>query len=345
MTVHSDVTALAWPSTDVDAQANHKSAAGPANVFSRVFMRSINVDDSLTGAFAHRMMLQTGVCLRQTPCVLYIAVDGLIPPRGKSVAGLDEFTAALDHAGIPAVWVTNRSRLEFDAARRKHAHTHPFIAEGSSGVYLPEGYFHLRPEKTIRLGRFTCVPMAETLPAATNALEALSEETDVPVVALSSLSPRELAQNTGLPQREAELVRQRDFDELFFFAGASEKDIQRFVQAGREKKYELRQHGVMWSLAIGASLKRCIQSLSKLYDRALRYHPAIVGIAKPEESKELFAACDRSILLTDGKDEERSDGSSQAAHGARTKRYSLNDPEVWELILEQIAPEVSKPWK
>jgi len=283
--------------------------------------------------------------LRQTPCVLYIAVDGLIPPRGKSVAGLDEFTAALDHAGIPAVWVTNRSRLEFDAARRKHAHTHPFIAEGGSGVYLPEGYFHLRPEKTIRLGRFTCVPMAETLPAATSALEALSEETEVPVVALSSLSPRELAQNTGLPQREAELVRQRDFDELFFFAGASAKDIQRFVQAGREKKYELRQHGVMWSLAIGASLKRCIQSLSKLYDRALRYHPAIMGIAKPEESKELFAACDRSMLLTDGKNEEGSDGSSEAAHGARTKRYSLYDPDVWELILEQIAPEVSKPWK
>jgi predicted mannosyl-3-phosphoglycerate phosphatase (HAD superfamily) len=283
--------------------------------------------------------------LRQTSCVLYIAVDGLIPPRGRSVAGLDEFTAALDHAGIPAVWVTNRSRLEFDAARRKHAHTHPFIAEGGSGVYLPEGYFHLRPEKTMRLGRFTCVPMAEALPAAANALEALSEETHVPVVALSSLSPRELAQNTDLPQREAELVRQRDFDELFFFAGASEKDIQRFVQAGREKKYELRQHGVMWSLAIGASLKRCVQSLSKLYDRALRYHPTILGIAKSEESKELFAACDRSILLTDGTIEEDSDPSPQATHGARTKRYSLPDPEVWELILEQIAPEVSKPWK
>jgi predicted mannosyl-3-phosphoglycerate phosphatase (HAD superfamily) len=283
--------------------------------------------------------------LRQTPCVLYIAVDALIPPRGRSAAGLDEFTAALDHAGIPAVWVTNRSRLEFDAARRKHAHTHPFIAEGGSGIYLPEGYFNLRPEKTVRLGRFTCVPMAETLPAAANALEALSEETNVSVVALSSLSPRELAQNTGLPQREAELVRQRDFDELFFFAGASEKDIQRFVQAGREKKYELRQHGVMWSLAIGAGLKRCIQSLSKLYDRALRYHPTIMGIAKPEESKELFAACDRSISLIDGKIEEATDGDSQSTQGTRMKRYSLHDPEVWELILEQIAPEVSKPWK
>lgn len=283
--------------------------------------------------------------MRQTPCVLYMAVDGLIPPRGKSVAGLDEFTAALDHAGIPAVWVTNRSRLEFDAARRKHAHTHPFIAEGGSGVYLPEGYFHLRPEQTIRLGRFICLPMAETLPAAANALEELSEETNVPVVTLNSLSPRELAQNTGLPQREAELVRQRDFDELFFFAGASEKDIQRFVQAGRGKKYELRQHGVVWSLAVGASLKRCIQSLSKLYDRALRYHPTILGIAKAEDSKELFAACDRLVLLTSGKGADSPEGAAESAQGARARQYSLQDPQVWQQILEQIAPEVTKPWK
>src|SRR3984957_5199809 len=291
------------------------------------------------------MILQIGACLRQTPCILYVAVDELIPARGRSVAGLDEFTAALDHAGIPAVWVTNRSRLEFDAARRKHAHAHPFIAEGGSGVFLPEGYFNLRPEKTVRLGRFTCVPLAETLPAAANALEELSEETKVPVGALGYLSPRELAQNTGLAQREAELVRQRDFDELFFFAGASEKDIQRFVEAGRGKKYELRHHGVMWSLAIGASLKRCIQSLSNLYDRALRYHPTILGITKAKESKELFAACDRSILLTDGKDEEASGAFPDADHGARSKCYSLHDPEVWHLILEQVAPEVSKPWK
>src|SRR5579862_4972471 len=114
-----------------------------------------------------------GACLRQTPNVLYIAVDGLIPLHGKSVPGLDEFTATLDHAGIPAVWLTSRSRLQFDEPRRRHAHTHPFIAEDGCAVYLPEGYFHLRPEgpsrgshqsTTLRLGRFTCLPIAQPLP-------------------------------------------------------------------------------------------------------------------------------------------------------------------------------------
>ena len=273
--------------------------------------------------------------MRQTPCVLYIAVDGLIPQRGRSVAGLDEFTAALDHAGIPAVWVTNRSRLEFDGARRKLAHTHPFIAEGGSGVYLPEGYFHLRPEETMRLGRFTCIPIAQPLPAAEEALEALSEETGVAVVELRSLSPRELSQNTDLPQREAELVRQRDFDELFFFAGASEKAIEVFVSKAREQKYELRQHGVLWSLAVGASMKRCVQRLTRLYDRVLRHHAAVVGVATTEQAGELFASCERSILLTSRRDEET---PQTPGDGARVKRFALHDPEVWREILESLAP-------
>jgi predicted mannosyl-3-phosphoglycerate phosphatase (HAD superfamily) len=279
----------------------------------------------------------TGAYLRQTSSVLYIAVDGLIPPRGKSIAGLDEFTAALDHAGIPAVWVTSRSRLQFDDARRKLAHAHPFISEGGCCVCMPEGYFHLRPETTVRLGRFTCIPIAQPLPAAAEALESLSEETGVQVVSLGSLSPRELAQNTGLLQREAELMRQRDFDELFFFAGASEKEIQGFAAKARERKLQLLQHGMLWSLAQGANLKRCIQELSKLYDRALRYHPAIVGVATSEDAAELFATCDRNILLTDTKEEV---AAPAASSGARTKQFHLHDRDTWQHILETVS---SKP--
>src|SRR5215469_4534305 len=193
--------------------------------------------------------MRAEIGLRQPSSVLYIAVDSLLPDRGKSTAGFDEFMAALDHQGIPAVWLTSRSRLQFDEPRRKLGHAHPFIAEDGCGAYLPEGYFHLRPDSagsragkalTLRLGRFTCIPSAEPLPAAADAVEALSQETGVPIVTLRALSLRELAQNTGLPAREAELVRQRDFDELFFFAGASDAQVRQFLAEGRKRKLEFR---------------------------------------------------------------------------------------------------------
>jgi len=281
--------------------------------------------------------------LRQTSSVLYIAVDGLIPVRGSSLHGLDEFTATLDHRGVPAVWLTSRSRLQFDDARRKHGHTHPFIAEDGCAVYLPEDYFHLRPQSqasqtgkapTLRLGRFTCIPIAERLPAAADALQTLSEDTAVPVVTLRSLSPRELIQNTGLAQREAELARQRDFDDVFFFAGVSEEEVAKFLAEGRNRRLQFRQHGVLWSAAIGASVQRCIRELAKLYDRALRYHAHTVGIATPDSAAELFPFCERTILLSDRK---HPGVLRNGPDTSRTVQLPLHSPDVWERLLESLA--------
>jgi mannosyl-3-phosphoglycerate phosphatase len=266
--------------------------------------------------------------LRQTSTVVFCGVDALIPPRGKVSLGFDEFTAALDHVGIPAVWVTARSRGQMDDPRRKLGHEHPFIAEEGCGVYLPEGYFHLRPAKTTRLGRFTCIPVAEPKPAAREALDSLSGETGVSVVTLRSLSARQVMKNSGLPLQDADLARQRDFDELFFFAGASEQDIARFVEEGRRRNLQLRQHGVLWSLAAGANLGLCIRELSKLYERALRSHPSILGIATREESQELFAACDRAVLLGD----RAPDGSSQP-QSSRAREIPFPAPDTWDLVL------------
>ncbi len=278
--------------------------------------------------------------MRQTSSVLYIAVDALIPIRGKSAPRFDEFTAALDQAGIPAVWLTSRSRLQFDDPRRKHGHIHPFIAEDGCGIYLPEGYFHLRPESAVsrartaatrRLGRFTCVPVAVSVPAASDALEALSEDTAVPVVNLRSLSPRELAQNTNLPQREAELARQRDFDAIFFFAGVGERDVQRFLAEGRKRKLQFRRHGMLWSISIGASVNLCIRGLSRLYDRALRYHARTVGIATPDLAPGLFPFCERTILLADGKSEQ---SSPDYPDTTKAHRLILQEADIWDQLLD-----------
>ncbi len=271
----------------------------------------------------------------QTPAVIYFAIDTLVPLRGKIQPGFDEFSAALDHAGVPAVWVTSRSRLQIDEPRRKTDHRHPFIAESGCGIYLPEGYFHLPLAKTLRLGRFTCMPIAEPLPAASQALEALSSELDVPVVPLRSLSPRELVQNSGLPRQQAELARHRDFDELFFFAGVSDNDIKRFVMKAVERKLQLRQDGMLWSVAVGASLKRSVLELSKLYSRALRSHPKVVGLATPEEAVELFPACNRSVLL------KTQEGDNLASlDGLKAREFSLADPNVWDRLLDSIAAKV-----
>lgn len=272
--------------------------------------------------------------MRQTSRIVYLSVDSLLPSRGKGIAGFDEFTAALDHAGIPSVWMTDRTRLQIDEPRRKMGHAHPFIAEGGCGIYLPEGYFNLKVENAVRLGRFLCIPVAKTQPMASEALESLSEDTGVPVVPLRSLPPRELAQNSGLPQREADLARQRDFDELFFFAGAPDAAIERFRDEVQQRKLSLRQHGALQSLAVGANVASCIRELSRLYDRALRSHLTRIGIAaKSDLADGLLETCDRAFLLL-----ARADELETPSPTAKTKlrTFSLQSPDLWEQLLEVV---------
>ncbi len=237
--------------------------------------------------------------MRSSNTVVFCAIDELILLPGKPLSGFPEFLESLaDTAGIPCVWVTSRNRHQLDTPLRRLGHGEPFIAEGGSCVYLAEDYFHLKPPRTVRLGRFIAIPVAKPQPEAAEALDLVSEQSGVTVVPLKSLSPRELIQNTGLPRNEADSIRQRDFDELFFFAGASEQDIERFLRQAAHLKFTVRPQGSLWSLAVNPSLTSCVRELRRLYDRAFHRPAFLVGLATALDSAELFPVCDRSLLLT-----------------------------------------------
>jgi predicted mannosyl-3-phosphoglycerate phosphatase (HAD superfamily) len=270
--------------------------------------------------------------LFRTKAVVYLSIDPFLSSRGKFLYGYESFQAELDEREIPCIWLSSQSRLQLDDPRRRAGHTEPFIAEDGCAVYLPEDYFHLKPTKTIRLGRFTCIPVAQRLPAAEDALESLSEESGVPVVPLRTLSPRELSQNIGLPNREAEVVRQRDFDELFFFAGAGDADIARFRGVAANRNLSLREHGLFWSLAIDADFRRCIRELGDLFDRSLHGHAHRFAVTTPGDSASIFPACDRGIRLATS----TKNLSGEAPATSRFADSLVTAPDLWETILSSL---------
>jgi len=270
--------------------------------------------------------------LRSSNTVVFCAIDDLIPVSGRPLTGFPEFLESLSAAGIPCVWATSRNRLQLDATLRKWGHSEPFIAEGGCCVYIAEDYFHLKPARTVRLGRFIAIPVAKPQSAAAEALELLSEQTGITVVPLRSLSPRELIQNTGLPRNEADAIQHRDFDELFFFAGASEQDIQRFRQHAVHLKCAVRPHGAFWSVAVNPSVGTCIRELRKLFDRAFHKAAFTVGLATSDQA-ELFPSCDRAILLTDRGHEE---ATAKRTAGPAPKSLPLFQRSTWEKALEAI---------
>jgi mannosyl-3-phosphoglycerate phosphatase len=271
--------------------------------------------------------------LRLSKTVVFCAIDDLISIAGSPLSGFGDFLDGLAEAGIPSVWVSSRNRHQLDTPIRKLGYGAPFLAEGGSGVYLPEDYFHLKPPRTVRLGRFTCIPVAAPQPAAQEALEMLAEDTGISVVPLRLLSTRETMQNTGLSRGEAEALLQRDFDELFFFAGTSDADIEKFRQRAEHHKFALRRSGPLWSLAVRASVRNCVQELCKLYDRALHAHAVSIAVTTTSETPELSRTCDRAILLTD----RATSATAQPAGNRRpAKSLPLFSANTWPQALEAI---------
>jgi len=309
--------------------------------------------------------------LRRTQTV-YISVDPFFSPRGKVLHQFDQFLEGLAEAEIPCVWLTGATRAQLDEPRRRLGQNDPYVGEGGCGVYLPEDYFHLKGSKTVRLGRYTCIPVAKVQPAAAEALEELSADLDIEVVPLRKLSHRELSQNTGLPAREAELMRTRDFDELFFFAGAGTEEIERLGQEAKQRGSELRNAGAFWSLACGENLGKCVRELGELYDRAVRAHALRISVRTAGTGGDVenwpATVFDRNVVLkkrlkqradlrqanlgSDGEaseeepdeNEENQEGDSAVEEkmaalsvGATSRNaFLLAAPEMWEELLGSI---------
>ncbi len=270
---------------------------------------------------------------RSPTAVVYCTIDDLISNMSKPVTGFFDFLDALQEAGVPCVWVTTRTRLQIDAAIRKVGQSSPFIGEGGSGVYLPEDYFHLKPTRSMRFARFTCIPVAAPQSAAATALDLLAEESNIEVVPLRTMSPRELSQNAGLPQREAELLRQRDFDEFFFFAGAKEAEIEEFRAEASRRKLQVRPRGNFWSLAVGANLTACVGELSGLYERSFRTRAFNIAVATAVDAPALFSCCNRAIFLR----ERTYEGSAPAVRNGPTPlELPLFGAATWETTLEAV---------
>ena len=284
--------------------------------------------------------------IRRTQTI-YVTLEPFLSPRAAVLHHFDQFLEGLAEQQFPCIWLTGLTRAQLDEPRRRLGHADPFIGESGSGVYLPEDYFHLKSGNTTRLGRFTCIPVAKPQPAAAEALEELSGDLNISTVSLRSLSPRELCQNTGLPASEAEQIRMRDFDELFFFAGATEADMAKFAAEAKLRGLVLQNVGAFWSLSCGADYAKCIRELGGLYDRALRYHAFRVGVAvdalqrrphgeiphfadsvrndepevTPQIVRGLTKACDRMLVLTERK---------PAAHGATAEEGDHDSAEAAE---------------
>jgi len=232
--------------------------------------------------------------------IIFTAVEGALEhPAPGSWSAVLEALQALARRGIPLVLSSRGTRAQLEPLRRKLQHAHPFLTESGGGLFIPDGYFNLRLEGATRAGRYFCVPFARPHAEAAAAVQEIAAEAGASVVGFSQLSAREIARNSGLSPKEAELSRQREFDEIFFFAGEAEKAPRRFSEIAREKGWETIPGDPFWELRapIMRDGETAARYLMGIYRKSLHVRLRSVGIGSHAGDLHLLSAMDTAVVL------------------------------------------------
>lgn len=232
--------------------------------------------------------------------LIFTALEGaLVDPRNDSFAGAEEALSELERRKIAFVLLTPRTREEIDPIRRKMGHNHPFVTENGGGIFFPDGYFSLRIPGAVRTARYLSIAQGRPYAEVCEALDEIAEECAVGVAGFHHMSLREIADNTGLRPRNAELARAREFDEPFYFTSANDKAIARFVETARARGFDTRRGPTFWHLSSKCDAARAVRSLAELFRKATHINLRLVGIGGGEQDLPWLRAVDHAVLLPD----------------------------------------------
>lgn len=182
---------------------------------------------------------------------------------------------ALKERNIPLVICSSKTRAEIEYYRDKLDNVHPFVSENGGGIFIPKNYF-----------RFSAA--AEGFPPrAESRSDSLREEDNYLVIRLGTryhdlrkaiaslrgegfkirgfgdMTVEEVAGLANMTPREAEMAKERDFDEPFIFDG-NESEVPGLLDAIEAKGLSFTQ-GRFFHLLGGSDKGRAVAVLSELY--------------------------------------------------------------------------------
>jgi mannosyl-3-phosphoglycerate phosphatase len=272
--------------------------------------------------------------------LIFTALEGaLIDRRTDSCAGAEEALSELERRKIPYVLLTSRTREEIEPIRRKLGHNHPFVTENGGGIFFPDGYFSLKIPGVVRTARYLSIAQGRPYAEVCEALDDIAEECAVGVVGFHHMSLREIADNTGLKPRNAELARAREFDEPFYFTSSDEKNISRFVETARQRGFDTRRGPTFWHLSSRCDPARAVRTLASLFREATHIKLNLMGIGGDDDDLPWLRAVDHPVLLPNSRDIVRG-GEHLRTNPGRTKKIVTGNapgPAGWnEAILNII---------
>lgn len=148
--------------------------------------------------------------------IVFTDLDGtLLDARTYSYDAAMPALELLRSQNIPLVICTSKTRAEVELWRTRLGISHPFIVENGGAVFIPKDYFPFRVPKSRQYNGYSVVEFGTPYPDLVAALKRLSARSGCEVLGFADMSVTELALRSLLPVHQADLAKQREYDEAF----------------------------------------------------------------------------------------------------------------------------------
>lgn len=232
--------------------------------------------------------------------VIFTDLDGTL--LDGSTYSFDAAQEALDELhtrSVPIVMVSSKTRAEIEPLRARLRNEHPFIVENGGAVIVPSGYFPFQLTSATVRNHYSIVELGTSYALLRQALKEIAQELEVELRGYGDMPVEEIVMRTGLSRQEAELAKQRDYDEPFVV------DNERCTLDALTQAITAR--GLRWTKGdrfhhlMGVQDKgEAVRYLIECYHRQADHHrdPLItVGIGNSLNDLPMLKAVDRPILV------------------------------------------------
>lgn len=199
--------------------------------------------------------------------IIFTDLDGTL--LDYSTYSFEKATPALNlikQKNIPLVICSSKTRKEIEHYRKKLDNHHPFISENGGGIFVPKGCFEFKVQsskfRVIEENNYQVIRLGSQYSDLKKAIDSLRQE-GFNVKGFGDMTVQELAEIAHMNAAEAEMAKERDFDEPFIFEG-NEAKVQKLFESIKSKGFNFTQ-GRFYHLLGNSDKGKAVSILIDLY--------------------------------------------------------------------------------
>jgi mannosyl-3-phosphoglycerate synthase len=265
----------------------------------------------------------------ETKKVVFTDLDGtLLHPLTSSYSQALDSIRLLQEKDIPIIFCSAKTRGEQQAYMEELGIKDPFIVENGGAIFIPKNYFRFPFAYDKATQDYLVIELGAPYQEIRQRLKKIDEETDGHIVGFGAMDVEEVARETALNLKSAELARQREYSEMARIEG-DRKIVELVLKEIKKAGLSYTPAGKLYEIMEGNDNGKAVQILIALYK--LNFAEAwTAGIGNDEDDSPMLSAVDLPILVQ--------------GHDNRWKKPKVKDiyrargvgPEGWDIAVKEL---------